>query len=78
MQEPIRIHIPDRDVRQEAGQIVVDALREAGLNPSNRRVQSHPMVRSLLAAWGRGESTREQFVNGCRNLLVLDPRLSEV
>lgn len=78
MAEPVRISIPDRpqgNVEQQAGQIVLDALREAGMNPLKLMVITHPMVRALVGAWGRGECTRAQFVNGCRNLTILNPAL---
>jgi hypothetical protein len=74
--EPVRIDIPAArplPIDRQAGQIVLDALAEAGLHPL--RAAGNPMVRALLGSWGRGESTRAEFVNGCRNMGILNPKL---
>jgi len=71
----ITIDIPNAPY-QAAGQIIVDALRESGMNPNNPEVQSNPMVGECLGVWGRGEWTREEFVKAMRNLTILNPGLT--
>lgn len=71
-----RIDIPNAkpaDVTQEAGAIVIEALREAGVSPA--RAYRNRMVLEILGCWGRGEWTRDQFVSGCRKLAILNPAL---
>jgi hypothetical protein len=82
MMEPHRINIPSRTSIHSstvlaAGQIVVDALREAGINPRSKAAQSNAMLYALVGAWGRAEMTRERFIHACKNLLILNPTLGE-
>lgn len=65
----------DEITRRKAGQIVVEALREAGLEP--RAAYQNPMMQQLVLAWGHGEMTRETFLRACRNMLILNPSLAE-
>lgn len=77
---PIRINIPNRvplDTVAAAGSIVLDALREAGIEPRSRAAQSNPMLAALLSEWGRGVMTRDRFIHACKNLLVLNPALGK-
>lgn len=72
---PVAVTVPS--LEQQAGQIVIDALTEAGMNPRNPSVPQNLMVRELVAAWGRGALTRAHFVKACKNLLILNPKLGE-
>jgi hypothetical protein len=73
---PIRIDIPDAPVTpvaRAAGQLVIDALREAGIDP--RKAAGVPMVVQMAGMWARGEWTRDQFVRAARNVGILNPAL---
>lgn len=72
---PIRINIPDepKTLVAQAGQIVIDAIREAGMD--DEKAINVPMVRTLVGMWGRGEKTRDEFIKSLRNLLILNPSL---
>lgn len=69
--KPIKINIPDPS--RAAGQIVIDAIREAGIDPA--RAATVPMIRELVGKWGRDEITRDQFISLLRKLLLLNPSL---
>jgi hypothetical protein len=70
-QPPVeRISIPPRDIPRQAGKIVLDALREAGIDP--RKAYNVPMIRALVQAWGRSEIGREEFISSCRKILILN------
>jgi hypothetical protein len=73
----IRIDIPDQktsDVAYQAGGIVLDAVREAGLDPV--KSAGNPVVRQIIGLWGRGEWKRDQVVKAFRNLAILNPGIS--
>lgn len=70
-----RISIPDAQptVTRQAGQLVIDAIREVGMDPL--KAATHPMVTQMVGMWGRGEWTRGQFVHALGNMLILNPTL---
>jgi ribonuclease PH len=74
---PVRINIPsaERQTVQAAGQLVIDALEEAGINSDSPIAMTNQMVGDCLGMWGRGEWTREQFIKAMRNLAILNPSL---
>lgn len=77
--EPIRISIPDLKpdetaVRRAAGQLAIDALREAGMDPV--KAVTFPLAVALLQSWARGESSRAATINGLRNCVIMRPSLS--
>lgn len=55
------------------GKIIVDALREAGIDPM--KAASNQMICSLVGSWGRAEMTRDEFLHCCRNMAILNPSL---
>lgn len=75
--EPIRIDIPDAkpvDVGRQAGQIVIDAIEEAGLDPL--KSAKSDVVRDVIRAWGRGEYSRADVIHVLRMMLILNPSLA--
>lgn len=72
---PLRINIPDvpRPLIRAAGQIVVDAIHEAGMDEA--KAAEVPMVRYLVGSWGRGEHTRDEFIRLLKKLVMLNPNL---
>lgn len=73
-----RINIPDAKpptIAQQAGQLAIDAIREAGMDP--RKAAEHPMVCQMLQMWCRGEWTRAQVVHALGNMLILNPGLAQ-
>lgn len=75
----IRIDIPSAapdpaTVRSRAGQIVIDALREAGID--ERKAIRNPMICTIVEAWGRNEIDRADVVSMCRKVLILNPGLA--
>lgn len=65
---PIAIDV--KTVEQTAGQIVIDALVESGLNP--RTAHNTPMVRSLVGMWGKNEIDRAKFVELCKKVAMFN------
>lgn len=58
---------------RQAGQIVIDALREARVD--ERRAINNRAIVAIVAAWGRGEVDRAGVVSMCRKVLILNPKL---
>lgn len=77
MSNPIhRIEIPDakpESIEQQAGGIVIDAMTEAGMD--HHEALSVPMVRELIYEWGQRRLTRDQFIDNCRKVCILNPGL---
>ena len=74
----IRIDIPDAKpatIHQRAGQICIDAIKEAGLDPL--KVAGNAMGIAIIQAWGRGEFSRDDVIHSLRNLLILNPSLAK-
>jgi hypothetical protein len=57
-------------VEEQAGQIVVDAMREAGIDPG--REERTPEVTRLWQEWVAGVRTRAEFIAACRAKAVSD------
>jgi hypothetical protein len=70
------INIPDNaaKIRAAAGQLVIDALREAGIDPI--KAVHNPLCVALVHEWGHSLMTRETFIHSCRNLLIMNPALA--
>lgn len=71
---PIIIDIDAQSTRRKAGQIVIDALRECGIDPM--KAARNLMMQQLVMTWGRGEMARETFLRACRNMKILNPSLA--
>lgn len=75
--EPILIKVPDT-IQDQASQIVVDALIEAGVNPRLRATLNNRMVQAGVLEWRDGRWTRGQFVANMRKLLIMNPKLGDL
>lgn len=64
----------DPNLANAAAQIVMDALREFGVDPA--KAIFNEMIRECSQAWARGEMTREEFKRCCENMLIFNPSLA--
>jgi hypothetical protein len=73
--DPIRINIPPtKKAADDAAGIVMAAIAEAGLDQIKAFL--NPMVRAAAIEWRDGRWTRQQFIDNCRKLLILNPGLA--
>lgn len=77
--EPLRIDIPSAkppSVALAAADILIDAIREAGVDP--RKAYGVPIIHDMAVMWRDGEMTRAEFVSGCRKFAILNPAAKAV
>jgi hypothetical protein len=68
----------DAKVSNQAGQIIMDAIREAGVCP--RRAMGVSIIRELVTEWGTKPPTaqaRNDFIRSVRNVAILNPTILE-
>lgn len=70
---PIRLDIPSLNPANEAARIVMDRLKEHGIDV--KKAVLNPLMRDACIFWSRGEMGDDEFDRICTNMKVLCPAL---